>query len=95
MGASLVDGGRMSVEGAMTITVSAVYEGGVLKPETPVGLKERAKVRVTIEAPDESARPDEDDPTGWKTADELIGFMKDGPQGPIGRDHDKYLYGAE
>jgi predicted DNA-binding antitoxin AbrB/MazE fold protein len=35
---------------AMTITVAAVYEDGVLKPKTAVNLPERAEVRLTIEA---------------------------------------------
>ncbi len=78
----------------MTITVAAVYEDGVLKPETPLNLKDKSKVTVTIETP-QPANTDDDDPTGWKTADKLIGFIKDGPKGPTGRDHDKYLYGAE
>ena len=78
----------------MTITVAAVYEDGVLKPEGPLNLKEKSKVTVTIETPPEGKDGDED-PTGWKTARELIGFIKDGPTEPIGRDHDKYLYGGE
>ena len=75
----------------MTIGVNAVYEDGVLKPERPLALKDKAKVHVTIEARAEEA-PARDDPTGWKTADELIGFIKGGPKGPIGERHDEYLY---
>ena len=75
----------------MTIDVDAVYEDGVLKPERPLALKEKAKVHVTIEAQAEETSPSED-PTGWKAADELIGFIKDGPKGPIGREHDEHLY---
>ena len=84
----------MTIEARMSITVGATYENGVLKPDAPLGLQEKAKVRVTIEDSTPSAA-DDDDPTGWKAADDLIGFIKDGPKGPIGRDHDKYLYGAE
>jgi predicted DNA-binding antitoxin AbrB/MazE fold protein len=78
----------------MTIDVDAVYEDGVLKPERPLALKDKAKVHVTIVAKAEEApaAKDDDDPTGWKTADELIGFIKDGPKGPIGEKHDEYLY---
>jgi predicted DNA-binding antitoxin AbrB/MazE fold protein len=77
----------------MTIDVDAVYEDGVLKPERPLALKEKAKVHVTIEAKAEEAPPaQDDDPTGWKTADELIGFIKDGPKGPIGEQHDEHIY---
>jgi predicted DNA-binding antitoxin AbrB/MazE fold protein len=76
----------------MTIDVDAVYEDGVLKPERPLALKDKAKVHVTIEAKAEEAPAKDDDPTGWKAADELIGFIKDGPKGPIGEKHDEYLY---
>ena len=76
----------------MTITMSAVYENGILRLDAPLNIEEKAIVRVTIEEPALAAT---DDPTGWKTADELIGFIKNGPKGPIGRDHDKYLYGRE
>jgi predicted DNA-binding antitoxin AbrB/MazE fold protein len=34
---------------AMTLTVEAVYENGVLKPKEPLPLKENEKVRITIE----------------------------------------------
>jgi predicted DNA-binding antitoxin AbrB/MazE fold protein len=37
----------------MSFTVEAVYENGVLKPATPLPLKEHEKVSVTVEA----ARP--------------------------------------
>jgi predicted DNA-binding antitoxin AbrB/MazE fold protein len=70
-------------ESAMTIDVDAVYEDGVLKPERPLALKEKAKVRLIIEPVGETAARD-DDPTGWKAADELIGFIQEGPKGPIG-----------
>jgi predicted DNA-binding antitoxin AbrB/MazE fold protein len=33
----------------MSLTVEAVYEDGVLKPAQPLPLKEREKVRVTIQ----------------------------------------------
>jgi predicted DNA-binding antitoxin AbrB/MazE fold protein len=79
----------------MTIDVDAVYEDGVLKPERPLALKDKARVHVTIEAKAEEAlaTKDDDDPTGWKTARRLIGLWKDAPKGePIARDHDKHLY---
>ena len=52
-------------------------------------MKEHTEVDVVVPVPD---APD-DDPTGWKTADELIGFISDGPEGNIGEEHDRYLYG--
>jgi predicted DNA-binding antitoxin AbrB/MazE fold protein len=76
----------------MTIDVDAVYEDGVLKPERPLALKEKARVHVTIEAEAEEA-PAADDPTGWKAIDRLIGCIEDTTPGEaIGRDHDKHVY---
>ena len=75
----------------MTIDVDAVYEDGVLKPERPLALKDKAKVHVTIEARAEETPAENDDPTGWKTIDRLIGCIEDGPKGAIGEKHDDYL----
>ena len=78
----------------MTIHIDAVYEDGVLKPERPLDLEEKAKVHVIIEAKDKQApaTKDDDDPTGWKAAQELIGFIKDAPP-DMAEKHDEYLYG--
>ena len=75
----------------MTIDVDAVYEDGVLKPERPLALKDRARVHVTIEAKAEAAVA-ADDPTGWKAIDALRGIVKDAPP-DVAEKHDKYLYG--
>jgi len=79
----------------MTIDVDAVYEDGVLKPERPLALKDKAKVHVTIEArpEEESAIQDDDDPTGWKAIDALRGIVKGAPP-DVAENHDKYLYGS-
>ena len=80
----------------MTITVAAVYEGGgVLKLERPVDLKENAKVNVIIEAAPEATTADDDDPTGWKVAEEFIGMWKDAPRrssASLSEEHDRTLY---
>ncbi len=73
----------------MGTAVKAIYENGVFKPTEPVNLREHTEVEVVIPG---DASGEDNDPTGWKTADELIGFIKDGPEGAIGRDHDEYLY---
>ncbi len=73
----------------MTTAVKAIYEHGVFKPVTPVRLKEATEVEVLVPT---DAAEDDDDPTGWKAADELIGFIKDGLKEPVGEDHDKHLY---
>jgi predicted DNA-binding antitoxin AbrB/MazE fold protein len=36
----------------MTLTVEAVYENGVLKPKTPLPLKEQEQVHLTIQRVD-------------------------------------------
>ena len=80
----------------MTITVTAVYEGGVLKLEKPIDLKEKSKVHLTIEAEPEAASAVEDgDPTGWKAARQFIGMWKDAParsSDSLSEDHDRVIY---
>ena len=75
----------------MTITVAAVYEDGVLKPETPLNLEDKSKVMVTIDTP-QPAAVDADDPTGWKAIDRLVGSVKSGLKN-VSEKHDDYLYG--
>ncbi|MCS6831819.1 MAG: antitoxin family protein [Armatimonadota bacterium] len=42
----------------MTQTVDAIYENGVLRPVQPLsGIRERSRVRVTIEVRDSSTHP--------------------------------------
>lgn len=74
----------------MTTAVTAIYENGVFKPESPVDLKEKTKVHLVIETASNAA--DDDDPTGWKTAQELIGCIEDAPP-DMAENHDFYLYG--
>lgn len=71
------------------MTVKAVYENGVFKPKEPVQLKEHTEVEVLIP---ESSLSDADDPTGWKAAEGLIGFIADAPA-DMAENHDHYLYG--
>jgi predicted DNA-binding antitoxin AbrB/MazE fold protein len=74
----------------MTINVEAVYEDGVLKPERPLALKDKAKVHVTIEA---EAMSVDEDPTGWKTAERLMGCITEPLiAGDIVDNHDRYIY---
>lgn len=76
----------------MTTAVKAVYENGVFKPEEPVALADKAKVRLIIETPPEAAQQDDDDPTGWKAIDALRGIVKGAPP-DMAENHDRYLYG--
>ena len=68
----------------MSSTVDAVYEDGVFKPEQPVSLKDETRVHLVIENASPAAV--DDDPTGGKTAESVVGFIKDAPAGkPIDR----------
>ena len=71
------------------MTVKAIYENGVFKPREPINLEEHTEVEVLIPLP---SSPDDDDPTGWKTAEDLIGFIEDAPA-DMAENHDHYLYG--
>jgi predicted DNA-binding antitoxin AbrB/MazE fold protein len=74
----------------MATAVKAVYEHGVFRPVTPVRLKEETEVEVIV--PSEAAA-DDDDPTGWKTARELIGCITEELVGDdVAVNHDRYIY---
>ena len=78
----------------MTTAVKAVYENGVFKPKEPVHLKEKTEVEVLI--PTEGQNQDDDDPTGWKTARELIGCIKEELiASDVAVNHDRYIYRHE
>ena len=64
----------------MSITFDAVYEGGQLRPEQPLPLAERQRVRVTIESQESSVDKtagmmgfagSADEATRWATSAEL------------------------
>ena len=69
------------------MTVKAVYENGVFKPREPIHLEEHTEVEVMIPATTPS---DAHDPTGWKAAEALIGFVEDAPP-DMAEHHDEYL----
>lgn len=76
----------------MTTAVKAIYEDGVFKPKEPVQLEDRTEVEVLIPVP---APTVEDDPTGWKAIDQLIGIADDeGGPTDVSENHDEYLYGS-
>ena len=70
-------------------TVKAIYEDGVFEPKEPVDLEEKAEVEVILPTGPSLA---EDDPTGWKAIDRLIGSVSSGIS-DISEKHDDYLYG--
>ncbi len=69
----------------MTITVDAIYQGGVLKPKEPVVLSEGVEVRLTITPLDEG-----DDPLKA-----VIGICDQGPDISLAERHDEILYGLK
>jgi len=74
------------------MTVKAIYEDGVFKPKERVDLQDKTEVSLVIES---IAAPgsEDDDPTGWKTARELIGCIDEDPISPkASEDHDRYIY---
>jgi predicted DNA-binding antitoxin AbrB/MazE fold protein len=74
----LLSGGQ-----AMTLTVEAKFENGVLKPVQPVALPEGTQVRLTINTLEE----------GPDLLEGIIG-IGDGPaEGDGAQNHDKYIYG--
>ncbi len=77
----------------MTIDVDGVVEGGVIKPVRPLGLKEKTRVHVTIHVQEEGPSATDDDPTGWKAIDRLMGIGK-AVASDVAESHDDYLYGS-
>jgi predicted DNA-binding antitoxin AbrB/MazE fold protein len=70
-------------------TVSAIYQDGVFKPKEPVNLEEKAEVEVIIPSAPGLA---EDDPTGWKAIDRLMGSVRSG-NADVSEKHDECLHG--
>lgn len=71
------------------MTVKAIYENGVFRPQEPVHLAEHTEVEVLIPV---RTSPDINDPTGWKAAEALIGSIDDAPT-DMAEHHDHYIYG--
>jgi hypothetical protein len=80
----------------MAITFEATYENGVIKPDRPIDLDERSRVRVTVEP---QVTPDADelpplDPTD--PLDAVIGIGRSGPDGiSLADEHDRIIYGLK
>ncbi|MCU0522660.1 MAG: antitoxin family protein [Anaerolineae bacterium] len=72
----------------MATAIKAIYEHGVFRPVAPVRLKEATEVDVLV--PTEVAE-DDDDPTGWKAIDALIGIGQ-AVAPDVSEKHDDYLY---
>ena len=75
------------VEGRMTKTVSAIFEDGVLRPESPVDLEPNKRYILTIQ--DEA---DSNDGDVWDTLARLSGSIE--APADWASEHDHYLYGT-
>ncbi len=67
----------------MAITVDATYENGVLRPDQPIALADKERVRVVIVPIDGM-----EDPLGA-----VIGICDSGPDQSLAAEHDQILYG--
>ena len=74
----------------MTTTLTAVYEGGVLRPEQPLALPEGTLVQVMIL----TSRPAPSPQRAAELLAEIASMPIEGKPGRFdSRDHDKILYG--
>lgn len=77
----------------MTTTVSAVYQGGVIRPSVPLPFADGTQVQVTVAAiPTDLPAPDPQQAAAL-IADMVARHAKPGPVEYTARDHDRYLYG--
>ena len=77
----------------MVTVINAIYEAGVLRPEEPVPtLEEHMHYVLRIEPAAEQEAVEDDDPTGWKTAERFIGLWKGAPADDLAENHDVSLY---
>lgn len=75
-------------------SIAVVYDEGVFKPQEPVPASVRPHQVLRLPLPDEAESASEAAEDGWTMMKRLQGCITDTPPGePIGRDHDKYLYG--
>jgi predicted DNA-binding antitoxin AbrB/MazE fold protein len=73
----------------MSIVIDAIWEKGVLTPETRLDLPEKSRVRVIVEQSSSTNLK------GWAAIDRLIGLANDtgAPMKDVSENHDEYLYG--
>lgn len=86
----------------MIANITAIYEGGVLRPTEPIALAEGTKVEVTLKMASQVSWKEDEAPAAQKPTDGQTAFailsqiaalpMRPGPEFS-GRDHDDILYG--
>jgi predicted DNA-binding antitoxin AbrB/MazE fold protein len=80
----------MSIEVKMTKTITAKFEGGVLRPESPVDLEQNARYRISID----TSRLDEKDAqaNAWDVLESLSGTVDAAVDWSA--EHDHYIHGT-
>jgi hypothetical protein len=74
----------------MGATITAVFDGKVLRPDAPVELKPNTRYRLTV---DGEIRPAADaDQDAWEVLEELAGAVE--APSDWAAEHDHYLYGT-
>jgi hypothetical protein len=76
----------------MSITIDAIFDGEVLRPQEPLKLIPHRHYSVTIDAP-ESRSGGEGQQDAWSLLEALAGTF----DGPVdwSSEHDHYIYGAQ
>lgn len=72
----------------MRRTITATYDGRVLRPDAPTGLTPHARYVLTVEPADEAAQESD----AWDVLEGLAGTVE-APH-DWSREHDHYLYGT-
>ncbi|MGB7085106.1 MAG: hypothetical protein WBD47_06105 [Phormidesmis sp.] len=72
----------------MSQTITAIFDGQGLRPESPVELKLNQRYVITIQA--EPA--DNDSKDGWEAIESLVGTVE--APADWASEHDHYLYGT-
>jgi len=72
----------------MANTITAVFDGEVLRPESPVDLKPNARYLLTVEQEVQQIEGS----SAWDTLERMIGAFE-GPE-DWAAEHDHYLYGT-
>ena len=77
-----------SGEYSMTKTITAVFDGQVLRPEASADLRTNQRYRLTLEPLEEEERPTD----VWTVLEQLAGTIGAPPDWSA--EHDHYLYGT-
>jgi hypothetical protein len=75
----------------MTTTVTAVFDGEVLRPDAPIALEPNKRYSLVIHSIQDG--DDEGSPSAWDVLSELKGTLN--APADWSAEHDHYLYGTD